>query len=89
MESRFARTMIKVGSGFVLLFLYLPLAIVVMYAFNNSVGQKWPIESYTLKYFKLAWQNPLVRESLGTSLTIASRLAQRASTNKRSLSRLR
>jgi putative spermidine/putrescine transport system permease protein len=71
MESRFARTMIKVGSGFVLLFLYLPLAIVVMYAFNNSVGQKWPIESYTLKYFKLAWQNPLVRESLGTSLTIA------------------
>jgi putative spermidine/putrescine transport system permease protein len=71
MESRFARAMIKLGSGFVLVFLYLPLAIVVIYAFNNSVGQKWPIESFTLKYFKQAWENPLVRESLATSLTVA------------------
>jgi len=71
MESRFARAMIKTGSGLVLLFLYLPIAIVVIYAFNNSVGQKWPIESFTVKYFKLAWHNPLVRESLGTSLTVA------------------
>jgi putative spermidine/putrescine transport system permease protein len=62
--------MIKAGSWFVLVFLYLPIAIVVIYAFNNSVGQKWPIESFTLKYFKQAWQNPLVRESLGTSLTV-------------------
>ena len=70
MESRLARTMIKAGSGFVLAFLYLPLAIVVIYAFNNSAGQKWPIESFTIKYFKLAWQNPDVREALGTSLTV-------------------
>jgi putative spermidine/putrescine transport system permease protein len=63
--------MIKIGSWFVLVFLYLPIAIVVVYAFNNSVGQKWPIESFTLKYFKQAWENEQVRQSLGTSLTIA------------------
>ncbi|HEY7400642.1 MAG TPA: ABC transporter permease [Actinomycetota bacterium] len=71
MESRLARVLIKGGSGFVLVFLYLPIAIVVIYAFNNSVGQKWPIESFTVKYFKQAWDNSLVRESLGTSLTVA------------------
>ena len=43
MESRFARFMIKAGTGLTLAFLYIPLAVVVIYAFNDSVGQAWPI----------------------------------------------
>jgi putative spermidine/putrescine transport system permease protein len=72
MESRFARFAIKAGVAFGLAFLYIPLVIVVIYAFNDSVDQTWPIDSFTTKYFSLAWQNPDVREALGNSLAVAS-----------------
>jgi putative spermidine/putrescine transport system permease protein len=72
MESRTARWLIRFGSVVALLFLYIPLVIVVLYAFNNSIGQKWPISSFTTKYFGLAWRNPDLREALINSLEIAS-----------------
>jgi putative spermidine/putrescine transport system permease protein len=72
MESRTARWLIRFGSVVALLFLYIPLVIVVLYAFNNSIGQKWPISSFTTKYFSLAWRNPDLREALINSLEIAS-----------------
>ena len=71
MESRSARVLIKVGSVLTLVFLYVPLAIVVLYAFNNSIGQKWPITSFTTKYFGLALHNPLVREAAANSIKVA------------------
>jgi putative spermidine/putrescine transport system permease protein len=71
MESRLARAVIHAGSIVALLFLYIPLAIVVLYAFNNSIGQRWPITSFTTRYFGLAWRNPLVRDALSTSVQIA------------------
>jgi putative spermidine/putrescine transport system permease protein len=71
-ESRFARFAIKAGVVFGLAFLYIPLVIVVVYAFNDSVDQTWPIDSFTTKYFRLAWQNPDVRKALGNSLAVAT-----------------
>jgi putative spermidine/putrescine transport system permease protein len=71
-ESRFARFAIKAGVAFGLAFLYIPLVIVVVYAFNNSVAQTWPIDSFTTKYFRLAWQNPDVRKALANSMLVAS-----------------
>ena len=71
MESRFARWLIRGGSVITLLFLYVPLAIVVMYAFNNSVGQAWPIASYTTKWWAIAWRNPNVHDALSNSLKVA------------------
>jgi putative spermidine/putrescine transport system permease protein len=71
MESRAARILVRAGSVFTLLFLYVPLAIVVLYAFNNSIGQRWPITSFTMRYVGQAWRNPLVREALFTSLEVA------------------
>lgn len=70
MEPRGARILIKAGAGVAVLFLYVPLVIVVLYAFNNSIGQKWPITSYTTKYFGLAWRNPLLRTALWNSVQI-------------------
>ena len=61
MESRTARILIKLGSLLGILFLWVPLVIVAIYAFNASIGQKWPIEHFTTKYFGLAWRNPDVR----------------------------
>src|SRR5439155_691871 len=72
MESRAVRIAIRIGMILVLAFLYVPLLIVVIYSFNNDIGQTWPIDSFTTKYYTLAWQNPLVRTALGTSLLVAS-----------------
>lgn len=72
MESRAARILIKAGTVFTLAFLYVPLAIVVLYAFNDSIGQAWPIEDFTAKWFGVAWRDPRVREALTNSLQAAT-----------------
>jgi putative spermidine/putrescine transport system permease protein len=72
MESRRTRWLIGAGSIVTLLFLYVPLVIVVIYAFNDAVGQTWPIEDYTTKWFAITWHSHLVREALATSLQVAS-----------------
>jgi putative spermidine/putrescine transport system permease protein len=71
MESRAARFGIKAGSVFTLAFLYVPLAIVAIYAFNDSIGQAWPIQDYTTKWFGIAFREATVREALVTSLQVA------------------
>jgi putative spermidine/putrescine transport system permease protein len=71
MESRGGRIAIRVYSWLVIAFVYVPLLIVAMYAFSGSVGQKWPIEEYTTKWFGVAWRNGIVRDALGTSVEIA------------------
>jgi putative spermidine/putrescine transport system permease protein len=72
MGSRHARTLIRVGTGLSLLFLYVPLAIIVIYAFNDGIGQAWPIDDYTTKWFGIAWRDPRVREALANSLQVAA-----------------
>lgn len=72
MESRAARILIKAGTVFTLAFLYVPLAIVVLYAFNDSIGQAWPIENFTTKWFGVAWRDPRVREALTNSFQAAT-----------------
>jgi putative spermidine/putrescine transport system permease protein len=71
METRAARIMLRLGTGFTLLFLYVPLLMVAIYAFNDSPGQAWPIRSYTLKWFGIAFRAQGVREALATSLQVA------------------
>jgi putative spermidine/putrescine transport system permease protein len=71
-ESRLARFLLKVGTAATLLFLYVPLAMVLLYAFSGSIGQSWPIENYTTKWFGIAWRSPDVREALSHSLTVAA-----------------
>jgi putative spermidine/putrescine transport system permease protein len=70
MESRGTRRLIGAGSILTLVFLYVPLLIVVIYAFNDAVGQSWPIKDYTTKWFVTTWHSHLVREALLTSLQV-------------------
>jgi putative spermidine/putrescine transport system permease protein len=72
MESRGARIALKAGTAFTLAFLYVPLGIVVLYAFNDSIGQAWPIQDFTTKWFGVAWREPKVREALANSMQVAS-----------------
>jgi putative spermidine/putrescine transport system permease protein len=67
-----ARILIRAGTLVTLLFLYVPLAIVVIYAFNDSVGQAWPIPEYTTKWFGIAFREVRVRSALVNSLQVAA-----------------
>ncbi len=72
METRAARVAIKVGAALIVIFLYVPLVIVVVYAFNDSVALAWPIEGLTTKWFGIAWRSEEVREALANSLKVAA-----------------
>ncbi len=67
-ESRLARVLLRLASGGVLAFLYLPLLVVVLYAFNPSRIQAWPPQGFTLHWFEEALQNPNVVRALVNSL---------------------
>jgi putative spermidine/putrescine transport system permease protein len=71
MESRNGRIAVRCLAFLTMAFIYVPLGIVVMYAFNASIGQRWPIQSYTTRWFGVAWRSQEVRESLVNSVQVA------------------
>ncbi len=70
METRWVRLGLRVWVALVLLFLFIPIAIIILYAFNRSNVQSWPIASYSLKWFPVAWHDPLVRSALALSIKV-------------------
>ncbi len=66
-ESRITRMLLRLGTAATLVFIYVPLAIVGLYAFNENVTQKWPIENYSTKWFSVAFHDEAVREALVNS----------------------
>ena len=63
------RLVLRVATGLTLAFIYVPLAIIFLYAFNERRTLTWPIPGLTLKWFDRALDNPGVRDALWTSLT--------------------
>ncbi|HEX4861227.1 MAG TPA: hypothetical protein VFV07_08325, partial [Rhizomicrobium sp.] len=61
MEGRWLRIGLRLWVVAVLLFLFIPILLVVIYAFNSSVIESWPIPGVTLKWFGSAWSDPEVR----------------------------
>jgi putative spermidine/putrescine transport system permease protein len=68
MESRATSWFLRGMTGLVLAFLYLPLAIVVLYAFNKTRTAAWPPSLGTTKWFAIAWEDPTLKPSLLNSL---------------------
>jgi putative spermidine/putrescine transport system permease protein len=66
--SRGTRWFLRVGTAFTLLFLYFPIAVIALYAFNERRIQTWPIPGFTLDWFDKAWNNHGVRDALLTSV---------------------
>jgi putative spermidine/putrescine transport system permease protein len=66
--SRTSRWMLRAGTALTLAFIYLPLLVIAIYAFNERRIQTWPIEGLTLDWFGKAFDNPGVRDALATSL---------------------
>jgi putative spermidine/putrescine transport system permease protein len=59
---------LRIATGVTLAFIYIPLAIIVLYAFNSRRTLTWPIPGLTFKWFEKALDNPGVRDALWTSL---------------------
>jgi putative spermidine/putrescine transport system permease protein len=68
MEGRLARAGLRIWVAGVLLFLFVPIAIICFYAFNSSNVQSWPIQGLSLKWFTVAWHDPQVRAAFVLSL---------------------
>jgi putative spermidine/putrescine transport system permease protein len=60
--------MLRVWVALVLLFLFVPIAIVILYAFNSSNVQSWPMKGLSTRWFSVAWHDPQVRSSLWLSV---------------------
>ena len=71
METRATRIGLWIWTGLVVAFLWIPLVIIGVYAFNSSNVQSWPIPGWTFHWFHVAWSNPDVRNSLRLSVEIA------------------
>jgi putative spermidine/putrescine transport system permease protein len=67
-ESRWTRIGLRTWVVLVILFLYVPVALIFLYAFNQSRIQSWPIGHFSLSWFTVAWHDPDVREALALSL---------------------
>jgi putative spermidine/putrescine transport system permease protein len=67
-----AKWLLRAMTGLTLAFVYVPLVIVGLYAFNESRIQAWPIDGLTLKWFERAIDNPGARDALWLSLKAAT-----------------
>jgi putative spermidine/putrescine transport system permease protein len=71
-ESRAVRVALRTASALVLIFLYLPLVILAIYAFNPSRIMAWPPTGFTLQWFSEAAANPTVTQAVVNSLVVAT-----------------
>ncbi len=71
METRTARIGLRVATLLTLAFIYLPLGIIALYAFNQTRTQRWPISGLTLRWWDKAFHNPGVRDAVLRSIEAA------------------
>ena len=60
--------LLRLAVGVVLAFIYLPLIVIAIYAFNAEVSTAWPPDGLTLKWFGEALDNPGARDAFVYSL---------------------
>jgi putative spermidine/putrescine transport system permease protein len=69
-QSRLARAALRAGTAVTLGFLYAPIAVLALYAFNRSRVQRWPIDGLSLQWFGRALSNSGARAALLTSVKV-------------------
>ena len=70
-ESRLTRFLLRGGAIATLAFIYAPLLVIALYAFNQNVTQAWPIENYSTRWFSVAYHNEDARDAFRLSITAA------------------
>jgi putative spermidine/putrescine transport system permease protein len=66
--SKQARVLLRVAVGLGLAFIYVPLIVIGIYAFNSSKILKWPPPGWTTDWFTKAFESESVREAFFTSI---------------------
>ena len=67
-SSRWGRIAFAVWTALIILFLFFPIAIIMLYAFNSSNVQSWPLPGLSTKWFSSTWHNTEVRQALWLSV---------------------
>lgn len=71
-EPRIVRIALRIATALILSFIYLPIIVLAIYAFNTSRIQAWPPQGLTFQWFFEAAANPAVIKALVNSLAAAS-----------------
>jgi putative spermidine/putrescine transport system permease protein len=66
--TRRSRVLLRIAVGVGLAFIYIPLIVIVLYAFNSSKILAWPPPGWTTHWFSQAFKNEAAREAFFTSL---------------------
>jgi len=66
--SRRSQALLRVAVGVGLAFIYIPLIVIFIYAFNSSKILEWPPPSFTTHWFSQAFKNEAAREAFFTSI---------------------
>jgi putative spermidine/putrescine transport system permease protein len=67
-----ARLTLRIATAATLLFIYLPIALIVIYAFNTNRVPTWPPAGFTLDWFGKAAQSSEIRDALALSIQAAT-----------------
>jgi putative spermidine/putrescine transport system permease protein len=70
-EGRGTRWLLRIATALVLGFIYFPLVIITLYAFNANITQSWPIQHWTTKWFSVALHDEDVRAAFLLSVKAA------------------
>jgi putative spermidine/putrescine transport system permease protein len=71
-ETRAVRWLLRIATFVVLAFIYVPLLVVMVYAFNESNIQTWPIAGVSLRWFERALTDGSIRVAFLNSLLAAT-----------------
>jgi putative spermidine/putrescine transport system permease protein len=71
METRATRIGLRVATAFTLAFIYVPLGVIALYAFNETRTQQWPISGLTALWWEKAFHNHGVRDAVLHSVEAA------------------
>jgi putative spermidine/putrescine transport system permease protein len=70
-QSRGTRLALRLASGLVLAFIYVPIGVIVLYSFNAAKVATWPIAGLTLDWYGRAIQDSGIRSALIASVEAA------------------
>jgi putative spermidine/putrescine transport system permease protein len=65
---RWSRFAFALWATLIILFLFFPIVIIMLYAFNPSNVQSWPLSGLSTRWFSSTWHNGEVRQALWLSL---------------------
>ncbi|MQM38631.1 Inner membrane ABC transporter permease protein YdcV [wastewater metagenome] len=67
-----ARRLFTAAAAAIFAFLYLPLIVLVAFSFQESRILAWPIESWSLHWYRVLWQDAEMIAAVGNSLFVAT-----------------